>query len=200
MDRIVSSLTPFAIRPSIHYLPPNALLTPRVMLSAHLPVYRLLCSLSCLLAALSTVLSAATGFPNPLEDPFYSQPDNISSYALGEVIALRATTSTFIASCTNLAHSYQLKFRSENAEHEPIAAVTTVLVPKKITLSAAAGKASVLSYQNFEDAVSLSCSPSWAWVADSGSKATLLANLEAPIISGWALDQGYYVVLPDHEG
>ncbi|PWN21692.1 putative lipase precursor [Microstroma glucosiphilum] len=141
---------------------------------------------------------AVSGFPDPLVDSFYSQPDNISSYSLGQIIAQRSTVSTFTGASTNLYKSYQLKFRSQNSQDEPIAAITTVLVPKTKTLTG--GVPNMLSFQNFEDSVSFSCSPSWAYVANSGSQAALLANLEAPIVNGWALNQGYYVVIPDHEG
>lgn len=158
------------------------------------------CSLIALPSSTSAlaVRRAVPGFPNPLVDPFYSQPDNISSYSLGQIIAQRSTVSTFTGSTSNLDHSYQLKFRSQNSQNQPIAAITTVLVPKTKTLTK--GVPNLLSFQNFEDAVSLSCSPSWAYVANSGSAAALAANLEAPIVNGWALTQGYYVVIPDHEG
>jgi hypothetical protein len=159
-----------------------------------------LCSFLALPSSTSgaAVRRAVSGFPNPLVDPFYSQPANISSYALGAIIAQRSTVSTFTGATSNLDHSYQLKFRSQNSQNEPIAAITTVLVPKTKTLTS--GVPNLLSFSNFEDAVSLSCSPSWAYVANSGSAAALAANLEAPIVNGWALSQGYYVVIPDHEG
>lgn len=139
------------------------------------------------------------GFPNPLVDPFYAQPSDLSSLSPGQVIATRLTNSTFVTSSDNLDYSYQIKFRSQDSLSRPIAAITTVLVPRKKSRTAT-GQASMLSFQNFEDAVSLSCSPSWAYVAGSGSNAAGAANLEAPIVNGWALDQGHYVAIPDHQG
>lgn len=170
-------------------------LVPVTMLS--LPF--LLCT-ALALAASALALAvprAVSGFPDPTVDPFYSQPGNIATYSLGQIIDTRATVSTFAG--PNLKKSYQIKFRSQNAQNQPIAAVTTVLVPTKRALSSS-GDASMLSFQNFQDSVTLSCSPSWAYVANSGSPAALAANLEAPIVNGWALEQGHTVVIPDHEG
>lgn len=165
---------------------------------------RLLLFASLLFAVPTLTLSltehpAVPGFPNPLVDPFYAQPSDLSSLSLGQVIATRRTNSTFVTSSDNLDYSYQIKFRSQDSLSRPIAAITTVLVPRKKSCSAT-GQASLLSFQNFEDAVSLSCSPSWAYVAGSGSRAAGAANIEAPIVNGWALDQGHYVAIPDHQG
>ena len=137
----------------------------------------------------------AAGFSDPNSDPFYVAPSNISAYKAGQVVRQRSTVSTFKDN-TNLDHSYQAMMRSENTQNQAIGGVATILVPKKV----AAGAPKILSYQNFEDAVSLSCSPSWAYVDSSNSTAKLAANIEAPFYVNWALTQGYYVVIPDQEG
>ncbi|CAO1624284.1 unnamed protein product [Parajaminaea phylloscopi] len=139
---------------------------------------------------------SAVGFPDPTDDPFYKTPDNIASYPKGTVIRQRATNSTFGASSdSNVAKSYQIGIATENTQKQPILGVATVLVPKKPNKDIG-----ILSFQNFEDSVSSSCAPSWAYVANSGSPAALAANLEAPIVVGWAVNNGYYVVIPDQEG
>lgn len=134
---------------------------------------------------------APEGFPNPLDDPFYSPPDNISAYSLGQEVRRRATKSTFAAA----ASSYQIMFGSRDTQNKAIGGIATVLLPNKPSKDA-----SILSFQNFEDAVGLTCSPSWAYVAGTNGAAQLAANIEAPFIVNWALSQGYYVVIPDHEG
>ncbi|CAO1619438.1 unnamed protein product [Sympodiomycopsis kandeliae] len=155
------------------------------------------CALSTLVLSspvdrrLLPVGNTATGFPNPLDDPFYVAPENISSYKLGDIIRRRDTTSTF----NTAASSYQIMYRSSDTQERAIGAVGTVLVPRKPNQDAG-----LLSFQNFEDSVSLTCSPSWAYVRNTNGPAQLAANLEAPIAVGWALQNGYHVVIPDHEG
>lgn len=135
--------------------------------------------------------NTAAGFPSPVDDPFYKAPQNISAYALGQEVRRRPTNSTF----SEAASSYQIMFRSNDTQNNAIGGIATVLLPKKPS-----AQSSLLSFQNFEDAVSLTCSPSWAYVANTNGPAQLAANLEAPIVVNWALSQGYYAVIPDQEG
>lgn len=136
------------------------------------------------------------GFSDPGTDPFYKPPDNIGSYKKGTVIRRRDTKSTFaLLPANNVAKSYQIGVASENRLNQSILAVATVLVPKNPKKDIG-----ILSFQGFEDAVSVSCAPSWAYVANSGSPAALAGNVESPFWIGWAMDNGYYAVIPDHEG
>lgn len=140
--------------------------------------------------------TSAAGFSDPHDDPFYAAPSNIASYAKGTVVRQRATKSTFaVALGSQVAKSYQIGVASENTQKQAILAVATVIVPKDPK-----SETGILSFQNFEDATSFSCAPSWAYVANSGSPAQLAANFEAPIVVSWAINSGYYVVIPDHEG
>lgn len=140
-------------------------------------------------------LPAVNGFPDPTDDPFYQPPDNLNSSKPGQVLKQRTTASTFILDYPLISKSYQLMMRSTDGQDQPVGAVTTVLVPKNPNKDT-----SIFSYNIFEDSVSTSCAPSWAFVAGSASPALVSSNYEAPIYVSWALSQGYYVVLPDLEG
>ena len=123
---------------------------------------------------------------------------DISKYTLGQVVRQRATQST-LAQDGDVAvkSSYQIMVRSTDTQGNAIGAIATVVIPETLASSPA-----VVSYQNFEDAVAFDCAPSWAFVAGEqlSDSASLAANLEGPIVAGWALASGHYVVIPDHEG
>lgn len=150
------------------------------------------------LAGLAPSSPTSTAFPSPDIDPFYRAPASIAHYSPGQVVRTRLTNSTF--SKDHLSHSYQVMVRSASTQMLPIGAVATILVPKNVSSKAAP---KILSYQYFEDSVSQSCSPSWNYVDTpkpmntTGGKS---ANSEAPWYVNWALERGYYVVIPDHEG
>lgn len=159
-------------------------------------------SITSLLAAATAAVLAApaaetldrrAALPNPYDDPFYTTPSNIGTFAKGQVIQSRKVP-TDIGNANNAA-SFQLQYRTTNTQNEAVADVATVWIPAK-----PASPPKIFSYQVYEDATALDCAPSYSYLTgfDQPNKAT--AVLDTPIIIGWALQQGYYVVSSDHEG
>lgn len=131
--------------------------------------------------------------PDPNDDPFYTTPSNIDTYSNGQIIATRKVP-TDIGNENNAA-SYQLAYRSLNTQGQPQTAVATVWVPAKPV-----SPPKILSYQFFEDSTQLDCSPSYNFLTGTDQPNKGAISFDAPIIIGWALQNGYYAVSPDHEG
>lgn len=144
-------------------------------------------------AALAVPMQKRAQYPDPNDDPFYSVPANIGSYSNGQVIQSRSAT-TDIGNANN-ALSFQLLYRTTNTSNQADATVATVWIPAK-----PASPPKIFSYQVYEDATQLDCAPSYNYLSglEQPGKATVI--LDTPIIIGWALQQGYYVVSADHEG
>ena len=125
--------------------------------------------------------------PTPLHDGFYRTPANIGKYKQGEIISTRTRPNppAFLG-----VKTYQIKFRSNDSENKPIAAITTILVPfnKK-------ANGPLLSFQHIVNAVGLECAPSRVlWTQDPN-----LTIREAPALNV-VLQQGWTVSIPDHLG
>lgn len=115
-------------------------------------------------------------------EPFYSEPADLDEYRPGEVIRSRQVTAAGFADTT----AWQLAFRSTNSRGEPIAAVTTVLLP--------AGEAPdrpLVSYQPFVNSLGTRCAPSHSLLAGT--------LREAPAVN-LLLSRGWAVAVPDHLG
>ena len=132
-------------------------------------------------------------FADPNDDLFYTTPDNINTYANGQVIQSRKADTDIGNS--NKVDAFQLQYRTTNTQKEAQANVATVWIPNK-----PASPPKIFSYQVYQDSTQLNCAPSYSFLKglDKPNKATTI--LEAPIIIGWALLQGFYVVSSDHEG
>lgn len=118
---------------------------------------------------------------DPRQDPFY-HPD-ISKYAdlnNGDIIDIREVGLSKI--WLNIKQAFQVSYRSENTLGSPVADVTTIMIPYNPN-----GK--VVSYQMWEDAVSLQCSPSYS----------LVTGISDPTYDILLL-AGFIVNTPDHEG
>ncbi|EPE07670.1 secretory lipase [Ophiostoma piceae UAMH 11346] len=156
-----------------------------------------LAGLTGLAAAVPVVDKRTTTLPT--DDPFYSVPGNIASYAPGAIIQHRAPPAPIAAfglDPVKLAATWQIQYRTTDNLGNATATVLTVLVPK----NAKFGK--VLSYQVAEDAASPNCAPSYALQlasASGGLLGTILTQAEILLVEA-ALYQGWVVVLPDHEG
>jgi hypothetical protein len=87
--------------------------------------------------------------------------------------------------------AWQLKFVSRDNHGNPIAAVTTVVKP---TTAFAGGPTPLLSVQYYTNSLGLSCAPSHAVTGGTTNSA---AEGSFPLMG---LEQGYALVLPDHEG
>ena len=148
-----------------------------------------------LLAALSFTGSAQAQQAMPAADPkvapaadsFYTQPADsyLASVQPGAVIRYRALPASSL--WTDVKEGWQIMYRSTGQKGQPVAMVTTFLVPKTVSTT---GK-KLVSYQSFYDSLTLNCSPSGL---------TLTCKLFDKTFYKEALAKGYHVNLSDYEG
>lgn len=133
--------------------------------------------------------SAASGTPGsttPDQDPFYTAPSNISTYANGQVVGSRQYTSSLFAGAT----TWQISYRTNDSHGAPEMAVTTLIVPQ--TPWVGSGARPVVSMQSPEDSTGTQCAPSYTIATNNDAQD---AGLVWPLLaSGWA------VAVPDYEG
>jgi secretory lipase len=142
-----------------------------------------------LLAALSLLAMAppASAAPTPPDsDPFYAAPAGLPSFAPGAVLRSRAVTVTGLGIPLPV-RAWQLLFRSTDAHGQPVADVTTLIVPAVPYL----GRRPLLAYQTAEDSLGTVCAPSYTLRAGTEKELTLVAPA---LMSGWA------VLMTDYEG
>jgi hypothetical protein len=145
------------------------------------------------LAAIGSAPASASALAPPAQDPFYTPPAHLARFAPGTI--LRARPVTLSGSAQPLtAVAYQLMFRTTSATRQPIAAVTTVLVPT----SPAPGARVLATYEPAYDSETLNCAPSYTLQGgNNGGGGT--ATLEESLIAD-ELAQGWDVNVPDYEG
>lgn len=134
----------------------------------------------------------------PSQDIFYTPPMGYEKHTPGAILKSRtipdSITSRYSGVPVNLASVQQFLFRTTDALGNASAAVTTVLVPKQ------ADPTKLLSYQYPYDVIDSDCVPSYTlqsgYLADpqSGAASPLMYLVIA------ALNKGWYINLPDHEG
>ena len=144
------------------------------------------------LVAVAAELAAPAGaaIPAPSADPFYAPPPSLASYAPGTILRTRTVE---VIGLTQLASSTgePLLYRTTSATGQPIAAVTTLLLPTTRTT----GPRRLLSYQTAEDSLTLKCAPSYTLQTASGSTQSAESGLIAlGLLKGWD------VAVPDYEG
>jgi hypothetical protein len=143
--------------------------------------------------ALAQVAQAQTALPvadatvKPVADSFYTPPaaSYLASVAPGTVVRYRALPASSL--WADVKEGWQIMYRSTNSKDQPVAMVTTLLVPKTVSTT---GK-KLISYQSFYDSLTLNCSPSGL---------TLNGKLFDKTFYKSALTKGYYVTLSDYEG
>ncbi|MFF3223613.1 lipase family protein [Nocardia suismassiliense] len=135
----------------------------------------------------------------PYLDPGFYNPDpgKVAAAQPGEILAARQVNlANFFLIPLNV-RAWQLSFRSTNTRGEPIAAVATVIVPHRPSLTP---DRNLVAFQFAEDSLSINCAPSY--VLQMGS----LPNPTNPVISAEfievqaMLQLGHAVVVPDHQG
>lgn len=105
----------------------------------------------------------------PTEDPFYAQPPNISAYKPGDIIASRNVSTDLNGilevSVTDISMqaAYQHLYRTTDSLQNPIAAVTTILVPHN------ANPEKLLSYQAAYNSANINCGPSYSFQAGANN-------------------------------
>lgn len=122
-------------------------------------------------------------------DPFYAKPAlaELAAVAPGTILRVREIRPKAFFAFDVDARAWQLMFRSNDGRGQPVASITTVMVPPN---APAKGRV-LLSYQVAYDALTLKCAPSQSAIRGRA--------LEQPQIS-MALSRGWVVSLPDYEG
>lgn len=155
-----------------------------------LAVTRKLVALSSILVALcaSLLVSGTTASATPaptIPDPdvFYAAPADIADHAPGDILASRRADAWMYPN-TDI---WQLKYRSTNSAGAPVAAVTTVLMPR------GRGEGTPLvSYQAVINALGVKCAPSHGlFTYEIGEAPSLYLGM---VTRGWA------VAVPDYLG
>lgn len=135
----------------------------------------------------------------PSNDPFYAVPADVESSAPGAILKHRpppAQIAAFGLAPVNLQGSHQILYRTNDNFGNATATVVTVLIPHNADLT------KVLSYQVAQDSSCKDCAPSYALQLASatvGSLGTLVTQAELLLVEA-ALNRGWVVILPDHEG
>ncbi|WP_372466017.1 lipase family protein [Nocardia spumae] len=143
-------------------------------------------------------VAPAAPIPLPPElDPGFYHPaaDIVAAKAPGEIIAARQVQVANLGLIPVNVDAWQISFRSNDSRDQPIPAVATVLKPR----GSAPDK--LVSMQIAEDSLAGYCAPSYALQHFSASP--FLGQIVAPaefVIAQGALQQGWGVVIPDHEG
>jgi hypothetical protein len=141
-------------------------------------------------ALLSAPAVATAAIPVPSADPFYTPPAPLASYAPGTVLRSRTVS---VVGLTQLASgsAYELLYRTTDAAGQPIATVTTLLLPSH----PASGPRRLLSYQTAEDSLTTKCAPSYTLRSASGTTQTAeSAEMAIGLLKGWD------VAVPDYQG
>ena len=151
-------------------------------------------TLVVLCTLLSIIFASPLSLKSPLVDDFYNPPRGYESAKLGEILKLRKTpgkiSSLFIP--VEVKNSWQLLVRSEDSFGNAAAIVTTVIEPFN------ADPSKVVSYQSWEDAANIECSPSYGM--QFGAPLSSVQTQVDMIFIVPLLDKGCFVVLPDYEG
>ncbi|CAD6901660.1 unnamed protein product [Tilletia controversa] len=136
--------------------------------------------------------SNATAAGLPSKDAFYTPAlgTDLSSKANGAILKSRIVKPT----SSNAATAYQLLYKTTGALGEADATVVTILVPKKPK-----SPAQIVGLQIPEDSVARDCAPSAALTSGTNSPASFGLTFTNQGLDG-SLQNGYYVVVPDHEG
>jgi Secretory lipase len=143
-------------------------------------------------AAFGATAGTAAALTPPSQDPFYAAPASIASYKPGAVIRSREVTPLGLTESASVT-AYQLLYRTTSATGQPIATVTTLLLPAVPAL----GARKLVSYQTAEDSLTTNCAPSYTIQGGNNGGSTQWAESgEIALL----LDQGWDVSVPDYEG
>ncbi|KAJ6086076.1 secretory lipase-domain-containing protein [Penicillium sp. IBT 16267x] len=121
----------------------------------------------------------------PSEDPFYSAPHGYENQIPGSVLRIRHAPGNLTALVSNASAAYNIVYRTTDSQYRPSWAVTTVFVPSILRHSKTS---SLLSYQIPYDSHDIDAGPSYAMYSSP------------PVDVSLALNEGWYVNVPDYEG
>ncbi|HUZ29230.1 MAG TPA: lipase family protein, partial [Solirubrobacteraceae bacterium] len=136
--------------------------------------------------------ASASAVTPPNADSFYTPPPGFSAAPPGTVFRARPVALQELSN-SDSAGAYQLLYRTTSATGQPIATVTTLLLPSL----PASGPRKLLSYQTAEDSLTTNCAPSYTMRGGNNGGSTQWA--ESGEITQ-ALLQGWDVVVPDYQG
>ncbi|WP_110040168.1 lipase family protein [Nocardia neocaledoniensis] len=144
------------------------------------------------------VVEPAAVVPSPPElDPGFYRPsaDKYADKAPGEIIAARQINAANFGLIPLNVDAWAISYRSNNSRDEAIPAVATMLKPR------GSSPDKLLSMQIAEDSLAGYCAPSYTvqqWsLGLLGGQVTVPAEF---IAAQGALQQGWAVVIPDHQG
>ncbi|KAJ3491824.1 hypothetical protein NLG97_g5520 [Lecanicillium saksenae] len=131
----------------------------------------------------------------PNDDPFYTAPQNISDYTPGVIIRSRLPPGplALFAGKINILDSRQILFRTNGATGEPLASVTTIIIPHN------ADYKKLLSYQVEIDSPYSGCFPSIT-LQQRMANVTSISSQYGMLWVMSVLEKGWVVSVPDHDG
>lgn len=130
----------------------------------------------------------------PEDDPFHTPPRGWEATAPGAILHTRPVTIAAFGVLRQSFTAWQLLYRTTDLDDRPDTTVVTVLVPEGV----AERPERVLGFQCAIDAVSSQCFPSYA--LRQGARALGAVPQFEIFLIGAALDRGWIVAVPDHEG
>lgn len=159
-------------------------------------LHRVVIVFACAVAALlPAVASAEPQVPD--KDPFYVAPPSLGSYAPGSIIRTREVDVSLGAVPLSAygAKAYQLLYRTNEHDGDPVANVTTVIVPDG---EAPEGGRELISLQDAEDSLTTNCAPSYQLQVGERDNEDMFAEFAAAGPSQIA--SGRTLVIPDPYG
>lgn len=128
------------------------------------------------------------------KDSFYVPPVGFEAAKPGDILKTRNTPSvpSSLYLPILIKSAWQLLIRSEDSFGNPNAFVATLIQPLNANLS------KLVSYQSWEDASNIDCSPSYGMQFRS-PVTTVTTQIDMTLIVP-LLQNGYYVIIPDYEG
>jgi hypothetical protein len=147
----------------------------------------MLCAVLAPIVVAGLTAAPAGAVTAPSQDPFYTPPPGFQHTWPGTILRSRQVTMSGPQAADSSA-AYQLMFRSTNATGQPIAAVTTILIPSE----PASGTRVLATYATAYDSLTLNCAPSYTMQDGNGSDEE--ADIAAELAQGWDVN------VPDYEG
>ncbi|OQQ24862.1 hypothetical protein A6410_20330 [Prescottella equi] len=131
----------------------------------------------------------------PGVDDFYRAPDGFESTSPGTILRERPMQLASYSALPFNAQAWQLLYRTTDLAGGPMSAVTTVILPAG---PPPPGGRPLLSYQMATDSIDPGCAPSVAMQPGSGVESFTTQGQMTFV--GQALQRGWAVSVPDHEG
>ncbi|KAG5417644.1 hypothetical protein I9W82_005280 [Candida metapsilosis] len=151
--------------------------------------------LTILLFFIGGIFASLIGPTPPSQDDFYSPPIGYEGKPNGAILKHRnapAKLTAVFGGAVNVKNFWQILVKSEDIHGNPQAVAAAIIEPYN------ASPDKVVSYQTFEDASNIDCSPTYAMLQGANIR-TILTGEEVLLFTP-LLDQGYYVIVPDYEG